>query len=425
MKVLVLGATGFIGAAVVDALLRRGDQVVAGVRDFRSGRRRWPGVAQIEVDFARDTSPTLWAPRLRDIDAVVNAVGVFRAPPEAMRAIHADTPIALFDACAAAGVRVLQVSALGAARDAPSAFLRSKNLADEHLLARGVGAVLRPSLVFGLGGRSTQALLDLALAPFWPLPGGGRQVVQPIHLDDVVEGILALLDPARGTIAIDAVGARPLRLREYLHCLRSGLGRGRGRVVTVPAPLARGAARVLALGRGLVDPAAVDMLERSRAVDPVPFRRLLGHRPRDCRRFLRPPMAQIVARHWPARIDLVLLRVSLALVWLASGLVSLFVHPIEHSLQLLQRAGVPAALAPAALVGAAGIDLVFGVLLLFAPRGRRGYRWQITLVLGYSLVIALTLPEFLLHPYAPILKNLPLVAALWLLHRDEQSRWNT
>jgi hypothetical protein len=167
------------------------------------------------------------------------------------------------------------------------------------------------------------------------------------------------------------------------------------------------------------------MLERSHAVDPVPFRRLLGHRPRDCRRFLRPPMAQIVARHWPARVDLVLLRLSLALVWLASGLVSLFAHPIEDSLQLLQRAGVPAALAPTALVGAAGIDLVFGVLLLFAPRGRRGYRWQIALVLGYSFVIALTLPEFLWHPYAPILKNLPLVAALWLLHRDEQSRWNT
>jgi len=425
MKILVLGATGFIGAAVVEALQRRGDEVVAGVRDYGSGRRRWPAVTRIEVDFRCDTTPAHWTPRLRGIDAVVNAVGVFRAAPEAMHAIHADTPIALFEACAAAGVRVVQVSALGAAGDAPTAFLRSKNLADERLLALGAGAVLRPSLVFGLGGRSTQALLDLALAPLWPLPGGGRHVVQPIHLDDVVEGILALLDPARGSVAIDAVGARPLRLRDYLHCLRSGLGRGRGRVVPVPSALARAGARLLAVGGSLVDPAAIEMLERSRAADPVPFRRLIGRRPRDCRRFLSPPLAQIVARHWPARVDLVLLRYALALVWLASGIVSLFVHPIEDSLQLLQRAGVPTALAPTALVAAAGLDLVFGVLLLFAPRGRRAYLWQIALIVGYSLVIALTLPEFLWHPYAPILKNVPMVAALWLLHRDEQSRWTT
>lgn len=426
MKILVLGATGFIGAAVVDALLRRGDEVVAGVRDFGSGRRRWPAVKRIEVDFRRDTTPAHWAPRLHGVDAVINAVGVFRAAPEVMQAIHATTPIALFEACAAAGVRVVQVSALGAAGDAPSAFLRSKNLADERLLVLGAGAVLRPSLVFGLGGRSTQALLDLALAPVWPLPGGGRQLVQPLHLDDVVEAILALLDPARGSTAIDAVGARVMRLRDYLHCLRSGLGRGRGRVVPVPLAPARAAARLLGrIGGGLVDPAAIEMLERSRPADPVPFRRLLGRRPRDCRRFLPSPMAQIVARHWPARIDLVLLRVALALVWLASGLVSLFVHPMDDSLQLLQRAGVPAALAPTALVGAAGIDLVFGVLLLFGARGRRGYLWQIALIVGYSIVIAMALPEFLWHPYAPILKNVPLVAALWLLHRDEQSRWTT
>jgi uncharacterized protein YbjT (DUF2867 family) len=425
MKVLVLGATGFIGAAVVEALLRRGDEVVAGVRDYASGRRRWPAVARVEVDFRRDTTAAHWAPRLQGVDAVVNAVGVFRAPPAAMQAIHADTPIALFDACAAAGVRVLQVSALGAARDAPSAFLRSKNLADEHLLALGAGAVVRPSLVFGLGGRSTQTLLDLALAPLWPLPGGGRQRVQPIHLDDLVEGILALLDPARGTVAIDAVGARALRLRDYLHCLRSGLGRGRGRVVPVPLPMARTAARLLGWSSGLVDPAAIDMLEGSRPADPVPFRRVLGRRPRDCRRFLQPPLSQIVARHWPARADLVLLRLALAFVWLASGLVSLFVHPLDDSLRLLQQAGVPPSLAPAALVGAAGIDLVFGVLLLFAPRGRRAYLWQIALILGYSCVIALMLPEFLWHPYAPVLKNVPLLAALWLLHRDEQSRWTT
>jgi uncharacterized protein YbjT (DUF2867 family) len=425
MNVLVLGATGFIGGAVVDALLLRGHAVTLGVRQAAAGHRRWPGLPLVAVDFTQDTAPARWAPRLRGIDAVVNAVGVFRSREASLQLVHADAPIALFEACAAAGVRVVQVSALGAAADAPAEFLRSKNSADERLLALGAGAVLRPSLVFGIGGRSTQALLDLALAPLWPLPGGGAQKIQPVHLDDVVEAIVALLDPARGVQRIDAVGPRPLRLREYLHCLRLSLGHGRGRVLDVPPALARRAARWLARGDGLVDPAALEMLERARPADPGPFRRLLGRRARSCRRFLPPPLAQVLGRHWPARVDLVLLRVSLALLWIGSGLVSLFAYPLEASFALLQRTGVPAALAPAALLGASGLDLVFGVLLLFAPRGRRAYGLQLALVAFYTAAIAWKLPEFLWHPYAPILKNLPLAAGLWLLRRDERARWTT
>ena len=43
----------------------------------------------------------------------------------------------------------------------------------------------------------------------------------------------------------------------------------------------------------------------------------------------------------------------------------------------------------------------------------------------YTAVIAWKLPDFLIHPYAPIIKNLPVLAALWLLHRSERRAWNT
>ena len=65
-----------------------------------------------------------------------------------------------------------------------------------------------------------------------------------------------------------------------------------------------------------------------------------------------------------------LLRLSLAVVWLLTGFVSVFVFPVEESKALLARAGVPEALRPLALHGAAGLDFAFGVLTLWRSRAR-------------------------------------------------------
>ena len=89
--------------------------------------------------------------------------------------------------------------------------------------------MLQPSLVFGEDGSSTRAFLALATLPLLPLPGGGRQIVQPVHVDDVVAALCALLaaPPGRwGGLRIALVGPRPLTLRRYLLALRRGLGLG-------------------------------------------------------------------------------------------------------------------------------------------------------------------------------------------------------
>ena len=78
------------------------------------------------------------------VDAVVNTVGIFReAGAQSFEAIHTRAPVALFEACVEAGVRrVVQVSALGAAADAPTEFLRSKHRADEALGALPLSSVV-------------------------------------------------------------------------------------------------------------------------------------------------------------------------------------------------------------------------------------------------------------------------------------------
>jgi len=77
---------------------------------------------------------------------------------------------------------------------------------------------------------------------------------------------------------------------------------------------------------------------------------------------------------------------------------------------------VPTALAPLFLYGAAALDLVLGVLTLVLKRRSQLWLAQIALIVGYTAIISLRLPEYWLHPYGPVLKNLPMLAVLWLLY---------
>src|SRR4051812_39982798 len=105
MRVLVAGASGFIGRALADALAREGHEVI---RASRHG--------ELAVDFASVAAAHWWAPRLENVQAVVNAVGIVReSRGQTFEALHTRAPIELFRACAAARVGfVVQISALGA-----------------------------------------------------------------------------------------------------------------------------------------------------------------------------------------------------------------------------------------------------------------------------------------------------------------------
>jgi hypothetical protein len=70
-----------------------------------------------------------------------------------------------------------------------------------------------------------------------------------------------------------------------------------------------------------------------------------------------------------------------------------------------------AALAPWALYRAAALDLALGVLTLMHPR-RWLWRSQAALILAYSAIVRLRLPEYWLHPFGPVQKNLPMLVAL-------------
>ena len=468
MRILLTGATGFIGSHLAAALLARGHEVIAAGR--HAGRDARMGF--VPADFVHDTEKAVWAARLKGVDAVVNAVGIFRSRGGAtFAAVHDAAPRALFAACAEAGVPyVVQVSALGADAGARSAFHASKKAADDALAALPLdGCIVQPSLVYGADGASARMFRMLASMPLAVQLGRAPQMVQPIHIDDVTAAICKLVDQgvrqpppstvdaaagtATGGVAATAassasgaaagaearaeecgvrrlalVGPEAMAFVDYLRALRAAMGLGPWRlpVLRLPDWAARTAATLAGILPGSpLDRETLAMLARGNTANAAPLAKLLGRPPRPVRGFIEHPAAARTL----AQLDWLLpvLRVSIAAIWIWTAIVSAFLYPAAESYLLLARTGVPPSLAPWMLYSASALDLAFGIATLAWPRRTRRWLWlaQIALIAFYSIVIAARLPEFLLHPYGPISKNLPMLAALWMLYELEKPSWNS
>lgn len=419
MVVLLTGASGFIGSRLAAGLSAAGHEVVCAARKpLRDPRFRF-----VQADFTRDVQPSDWVPRLAGIDVVINAAGIIReAGAQTFELLHERAPCALFSACVQAGVRlVVQVSALGADAEARSRYHLSKKRADDFLAALPVHSVIvQPSLVFGPGGASARLFTTLASLPVLGLPGGGEQRIQPVHIDDVVAAILAIIaEPPSSGSRIPLVGPEAISFRGFLSTLRRAMGTGKALVLPVPMMLARTAARIAqAVPGSILDTETLQMLERGNTASAAAITRLLGRPPRGAGSFI-PPCS---AMRTEAQLNwlLPMLRVSIALVWIVTGIVSFGLYPVAESYALLARVGITGWLAPPMLYGAALLDLVFGIATLVLRRRRWLWLGQIAVIVFYTAIITWRLPEFWLHPYGPLLKNLPMLAAIWLLLELEE-----
>ena len=111
------------------------------------------------------------------------------------------------------------------------------------------------------------------------------------------------------------------------------------------------------------------------------------------------------------------LPLSLAILWLWSGLQPVLTAP-QESLQLLAQIGVPPALQPPLFYAASAWDVVLGIACL-TPLARQSTLWwlQAVTVAVYTLIVAWRLPAAWLHPFAPLVKNLPILALICHLAR--------
>jgi hypothetical protein len=84
--------------------------------------------------------------------------------------------------------------------------------------------------------------------------------------------------------------------------------------------------------------------------------------------------------------------------------------------------GITGSLAPVALYGAAAMDIAFGLATLFLRHRQLLWIAQTTVIGIYTVTITFFLPEFWLHPFGPLIKNVPILAVIWLLYELEKQQ---
>ena len=428
MRVLVLGASGFMGSAIVAALRQAGFGTRCIVRHPDKFRRRFPAAEARPLNLASVEARTVehWAGLLDGIDAVVNAAGVLQ-PVRAAEAwaVHYHAPDALFGACEAAGVRrIVHVSAIGI-MEADTVYARSKRAGEDALVSRNLDwTVLRPALVAGDGSYGGTSLLR-ALAAFplvTPVVGDGTTPVDIIHKDDLATGIVGLLNREAGIRAIlEPAGADRMKLVEVVAAYRRWLGLPPRPLLRMPGWLATGMARLGDFTRmHPVTSTALAQLRARLTGDAETFATATGVKPRGLEDWLaaRPSESQDL---WHARLYLLrpLVRFALAFLWAVSGIVglgaALSADPTLYAELLEPWAGSPAA-ATAWVVAASFADLAIALALVRGWQLRRMAWVQIAVVLGYTIGLSWLAPALWGDLYGGLLKNLPILA-LVLVHR--------
>lgn len=428
MRVLVLGALGFIGRAIVAALLADGHQVLAGVRAGRMSELP-AGVDGIAVDLERDGDPALWLPRLAGVDAVVNAAGLLKGNDAKLDAVHRQAPLALARAAAELCLRrLVQISALGDPAD--GAFIASKHAGDAAVLDCALPVtVLRPSLVYALAGSygGSSLLRALAAAPgVLPVPGRGRQPVQPVHARDLAAVVVAALDAPAGQRGVwTVVGPESMTIVDFLRALRRWMRFAPAWTLPVPLTLLKVAGAVAESGEGPLGRALVRMVARGNAGSAEDYDRLardFGQSPHTLTHWMAQEPSQVQDR-WHARLYPLapVLRIALGLLCLLSAIAGFAQSPAQIS-ALAAPLGWPDALAWTMGYAGSTLDAVLGGMLLCQWRALLAARLLLALVIAYTAVLGLGLPLLWLDPWGGLAKNLVVLPAIcvWLVLSDRR-----
>lgn len=260
--ILLTGASGTVGAALLARLVADGRPVRCLVRD---PREIGPERVRVQLVLGDLATPSSFRHAMRGVDCVVHLAGAARdAPGASIEELNALATLRLARAAEAAGVeRFVFLSALGASLSSPARVLRSKALAEQAVEAAALQTtILATSLVVAPGDRWLTLLERLSWLPAMLVPGRGRARFQPIAAADVAACVLAALDePVTGRLEL--AGPGELSHDEIVAALLRARGRRR-RHLHLPRPLVR--ASLTALERTL-GPAAVATADEADVLD--------------------------------------------------------------------------------------------------------------------------------------------------------------
>jgi uncharacterized protein YbjT (DUF2867 family) len=235
--ILLTGATGLVGSALLRRLLDRGDAVRCLVRD---PRRLGPNRVRVQITLGDLADPVSLRQAMRGVSQVVHLGAAIRDQPGgSIEELNAMATMRLLHEAERLGVeRFVFFSAIGASTTSYTRFFRAKALAEQAVAASSAGLVFAPSLIYSPGDPWMTLLSRLAHLPWMPVSGSGGARFQPIWADDVAACVERTLATSRDRNGADRrqlqlAGPEVLTYEEIVRLVMDANGRRRP-IVHVP-----------------------------------------------------------------------------------------------------------------------------------------------------------------------------------------------
>ncbi len=410
MNILIIGVSGFIGHHLYDALTLKGHYVMG------ASRNEVPNVNWQKLDF--NHSDDDFGLKLQNVDLAINAVGIYQQSTlQQFSTIHDAGPKKLFDACRKRSIKIIQISAIGAEQEHPvTDFLKSKRNADQMLLqSNELNVVLYPGIVLGEGGLSTRQLSLLAHLFCIPLVFGRNKKLPLISIHQITHRVDDIINNWPTSKMSQVLVAKPETMECLLNNLRRWMDLDKGCFIIVPKLVINIMFNLFPkLSIGAFNKQSINMLSSYSDKKYVPISDETASES-----LLKNKATENFKNMMKYEMLFYLNLMTLSVIWIGSGLASLI--NIEQSREIISLLRISGGLGETMIISAAIMDIFLGVLLCVPALRRWVITLQINVIIIYSIIISLFIPEFWLHPFAPIIKNgAMLVLALYLRVKEKE-----